>query len=278
MSGFFISLGAAAAWGVADFYGATETRRSNAFSVLSITQPLGLLLSLLLVAVIGGGDFQLDHLGWATLAGFVGLGGIAFYFMGMATGTISVVAPVATLGVIVPVIFGVVNGEAPSTMTSIGIVIGIGAIVFLSYEEDPEHKQGARRGLIYGVLAGLGFGLFFVFFDLAEPREPGWEIVGSRLGGTLAIALVLLLTRTRPRPLRESAKWLVLIAAMDVLANGLFGLATTQGALPVVSVGASMYPIFVIALAHVTLGERLHRLQMFGGILALGGSALIVLG
>lgn len=278
MSGFFISLGAAAAWGVADFYGATETRRSSAYSVLSVTQPLGLVLALILIAVIGGGEFQLDQFGWATLAGFVGLGGIAFYFMGMAAGTISVVAPVATLGVIVPVIFGIVNGEVPSTMTLIGIVIGIGAIVFLSYEEDPEHKQGARRGLIYGVLAGLGFGLFFVFFDLAEAREPGWAIVGSRLGGTLSIALVLLLTRTRPSPLRESAKWLVLIAVMDVLANGLFGLATTQGTLPVVSVGASMYPLFVIALAHITLGERLHRLQMLGGLLALGGSALIVLG
>lgn len=278
MSGFFISLGAAAAWGVADFYGAIETRRASAYSVLSVTQPLGLLLSLILIAVIGGGEFQLDHFGWAALAGFVGLGGIAFYFMGMATGTISVVAPVATLGVIVPVVVGIVTGEVPSPMTMIGIVIGIGAIVFLSYEEDPDHREGARRGLIYGILAGLGFGLFFVFFDLAEAREPGWAIVGSRLGGTLSIGLVLLLTRTVPSPVRESAKWLVLIAVMDVLANGLFGLATVNGTLPVVSVGASMYPIFVIALAHLTLGERLHRLQMLGGVLALAGSALIVLG
>ncbi|MFM9042943.1 MAG: EamA family transporter [bacterium] len=44
------------------------------------------------------------------------------------------------------------------------------------------------------------------------------------------------------------------------------------------SVGASMYPVFVIALAHLTLGERLHRLQGLGGVLALAGSALIVLG
>lgn len=278
MTGFFISLGAAAAWGVADFYGAIETRRANALSVLSVTQPLGLLLALILILVIGGGEFQLDHFGWATLAGFVGLGGIAFYFMGMATGTISVVAPVATLGVVVPVVVGLVSGEVPSAMTMVGIVIGIGAIVFLSYEEDPDHKQGARRGLIYGVLAGLGFGLFFVFFDLAEAREPGWAIVGSRLGGTLSILLVLALTRTRPSPVRESAKWLVLIAVMDVLANGLFGLATVNGTLPVVSVGASMYPIFVIALAHLTLGERLQRVQILGGTLALAGSALIVLG
>lgn len=278
MTGFFISLGAAAAWGVADFYGAIETRRANALSVLSVTQPLGLLLALILIVVIGGGEFQLDHFGWATLAGFVGLGGIAFYFMGMATGTISVVAPVATLGVVVPVVVGLVSGEVPSAMTMVGIVIGIGAIVFLSYEEDPDHKQGARRGLIYGVLAGLGFGLFFVFFDLAEAREPGWAIVGSRLGGTLSILLVLALTRTRPSPVRESAKWLVLIAVMDVLANGLFGLATVNGTLPVVSVGASMYPIFVIALAHLTLGERLQRVQILGGALALAGSALIVLG
>lgn len=278
MLGFFISLGAAAGWGVADFYGAIQTRAHGAVRVLAFTQPLGLLFALVLVAILGGAPFELDKFGWATLAGFVGLGGIAAYLIGMARGTISVVAPVASLGVIVPVIVGVAIGEAPSTLSLIGIIIGIGALVFLSYEEDPEHKAGTRRGVLYGILAGLGFGLFFVFFDFADAAEPGWAIVGSRLGGTLAIGLALLFIRPSLSGMGGAIWWLVLIAAMDVIANGLFGLASTNGPLPVVSVGASMYPVMVIALAHITLGERLHRLQMFGGVLALTGSALIVLG
>lgn len=278
MAGFFISLGAAAAWGVADFYGALQTRANGAIRVLAYTQPLGLAFALVLIGVIGGGQFDLGRFGWATLAGFVGLGGIAAYLIGMARGTISVVAPIATLGVIVPVIVGIAIGEFPGTVTLIGIGIGIGALVFLSYEEDPEHKAGSRSGIIYGILAGAGFGLFFVFFDFAEAREPGWAIVGSRLGGTVAIALAVLATRPRLGGMRKAAPWLVLIALMDVIANGLFGIATTLGDLPVVSVGASMYPVMVIALAHITLGERLHRLQMLGGLMALAGSALIVLG
>lgn len=278
MLGFFISLGAAAGWGVSDFYGAIQTRAHGAVRVLAFTQPLGLVFALLLVAILGGAPFDLDKFGWATLAGFIGLGGIAAYLIGMAKGTISVVAPVASLGVIVPVIVGIAIGEAPSTLSLIGIVIGIGALVFLGYEEDPEHKAGARLGLIYGILAGLGFGLFFVFFDFADSAEPGWAIVGSRLGGTIGIALVLLFTRPSLSGMGGAMWWLVLIAAMDVIANGMFGLASTRGPLPVVSVGASMYPVFVIALAHITLGERLHRLQILGGLLALTGSALIVAG
>lgn len=278
MAGFFISLGAAAAWGVADFYGALQTRSNGAIRVLAYTQPLGLAFALILIGVIGSGQFDLGRFGWATLAGFVGLGGIAAYLIGMARGTISVVAPIATLGVIVPVIVGIAIGEFPGTVTLIGIAIGIGALVFLSYEEDPQHKEGSRSGILYGILAGAGFGMFFVFFDFAEAREPGWAIVGSRLGGTIAIALAVLATRPRLGGMRKAAPWLVLIALMDVIANGLFGVATTLGDLPVVSVGASMYPVMVIALAHITLGERLHRLQMLGGLMALAGSALIVLG
>ena len=278
MGGFFISLGAAAAWGIADFYGALQTRAHGAIRVLSFTQPLGLAFALILIAAIGGGTFHLDRFGWATLAGFVGFGGIAAYLIGMARGTISVVAPIATLGVIVPVIVGIAIGEMPSTMSLIGIVIGISALVFLSYEEDPEHKAGSRSGLMYGILAGVGFGLFFVFFDFAEAREPGWAIVGSRLGGTIAVTIAAVITRPTLRGMRSAAPWLLLIALMDVVANGVFGLATTRGDLPVVSVGASMYPVMVIALAHITLGERLHPLQLLGGVLALAGSTLIVLG
>jgi drug/metabolite transporter (DMT)-like permease len=68
---------------------------------------------------------------------------------------------------------------------------------------------------------------------------------------------------------------LVAIGAFDVLANGLFAVASTKGLLPVVAVGGSMYPAFTVALAHAVLGERLVAPQWAGVVLALAGVALI---
>jgi drug/metabolite transporter (DMT)-like permease len=68
---------------------------------------------------------------------------------------------------------------------------------------------------------------------------------------------------------------LVVIGVFDVLANALFAVASTKGILPVVAVGASMYPAFTIALAHGVLGERLVTVQWAGVVLALTGVGLI---
>jgi drug/metabolite transporter (DMT)-like permease len=45
-----------------------------------------------------------------------------------------------------------------------------------------------------------------------------------------------------------------------------------------VSVLASLYPVVVIALAHLVLRERTSPLQLAGAGLALGGVAMIVAG
>jgi drug/metabolite transporter (DMT)-like permease len=68
------------------------------------------------------------------------------------------------------------------------------------------------------------------------------------------------------------------IGAFDVLANALFAIASTKGALPVVAVGGSMYPAFTVALAHGVLGERLAAVQWAGVVLALLGVAMIAAG
>jgi len=69
--------------------------------------------------------------------------------------------------------------------------------------------------------------------------------------------------------------WCVGIGAADVGANVLFGVATTVGLLPVVSVASSLYPVATVLLAAVILKERLARVEIFGVALSLLGVALI---
>ncbi len=54
--------------------------------------------------------------------------------------------------------------------------------------------------------------------------------------------------------------------------------ATTRGLLSVVAVLASLFPVVVVALARIVLGERLAGVQLAGATAAVAGAALISAG
>ena len=110
------------------------------------------------------------------------------------------------------------------------------------------------------------------------PDRPVWAVLAVRVGGVATVAIALLITRPRLAAVSGSIAVLLTIGFFDVLANGLFAVASTKGVLPVVAVGGSMYPAFTIALAHGVLGERLARIQWAGVVLALLGVAMIAAG
>jgi drug/metabolite transporter (DMT)-like permease len=62
---------------------------------------------------------------------------------------------------------------------------------------------------------------------------------------------------------------------LDMTATGLYALANRHGLLSVVAVVGSLYPAATIALARVTLHERVGPLAAAGVALALGGVLLI---
>lgn len=250
-------------------------------AVLAISQPAGLVLIALLIALTGADSISAGKLAIAFLAGAASLGGLAAFYSAMAMGTVSVVAPIAALGVVVPVVFGLAQGESPAAIQLAGLVPAIAGVVVLTYEGRPEHGETAtasRLSIGLAIVAGLGFGIFFIGLDAAAADRPGWAILAVRVGGVTTVLVALLLAR--PRFDGVSAAWpvLIVIGAFDVLANALFAIASTKGLLPVVAVGSSMYPAFTVALAHAVLGERLATLQWMGVVLALAGVVMIAAG
>jgi drug/metabolite transporter (DMT)-like permease len=279
--GLLYSLASAASWGISDFLGGVQTRRLPVLGVLAISQPAGLLLIALLIPLMGADSISAGKLAIACLAGAASLGGLAAFYSAMALGTVSVVAPIAALGVVVPVVVGLATDDSPTAIQLIGLAPAIAGVVILSYEEQPEHPEtarAARLSIVLAMLAGLGFGIFFTGLDAAAEDRPGWAILAVRVGGVTTVLAALLIAR--PRLAGVGAAWpiLVVIGAFDVLANALFAIASTKGVLPVVAVGGSMYPAFTVALAHAVLGERLATLQWTGVALALGGVVMIAAG
>jgi drug/metabolite transporter (DMT)-like permease len=270
-----ISLASAASWGVSDFLGGLQSRRLSVLAVLAVSQPAGLLLIAVLILLFGADPVSADKLAIAFLAGAAALGGLGAFYAAMAMGTVSVVAPIASLGVVVPVVFGVAQGEDPGAIQLAGLIVAIAGVVILSYEEHPEHGGIARRSIVLAILAGLGFGVFFTGIDVAAPDRPGWAILAVRVGGVSAVAVAILISRPPMDGVPQAIPVLVAIGMFDIIANALFAVASTKGILPVVAVGGSMYPAFTIALAHLVLGERLATIQWGGVALALVGVGLI---
>ena len=281
MAPLLISLASSASWGISDFLGGLQTRRLPVLVVLAVSQPAGLVLIAILIALLGADSISAGKLAIAFLAGAASLGGLAAFYTAMAMGTVSVVAPIASLGVVVPVVIGLAQGESPAAIQLAGLVPAIAGVVVLSYEEQPEQVESARAArlsVVLAIVAGLGFGIFFTGLDAAAADRPGWAILAVRVGGVATVLVALLAARTRFDGVGDAWPVLIVIGAFDVLANALFAVASTKGVLPVVAVGGSMYRAFTVALAHSVLGERLATLQWIGVILALAGVVLIAAG
>jgi drug/metabolite transporter (DMT)-like permease len=273
-----ISLASALSWGVSDFLGGMQSRRMPVLGVLAVSQPAGLILIAVLIPLTGADPIGADKLAIAFLAGAASLGGLGAFYAAMAMGTVSVVAPIAALGVVVPVGVGLAEGDAPAAIQLAGLVPAMAGVVILSYQENPEHAGVARRSIVLAIIAGLGFGVFFTGLDAAAADRPGWAILAVRVGGVATVAMALLVTRPQLDGVSAAIPVLLAIGLFDVLANALFAVASTKGVLPVVAVGGSMYPAFTVALAHGVLGERLARVQWAGVLLALVGVVMIAAG
>jgi drug/metabolite transporter (DMT)-like permease len=275
------SLASAASWGISDFLGGLQTRRLPVLGVLAVSQSAGLILIMVFIAFAGADSISAGKLAIAFMAGAASLGGLAAFYSAMAMGTVSVVAPIAALGVVVPVVFGLAEGESPGALQLAGLVPAIAGVVVLSYEERPEEAEKARTARLsvaLAIVAALGFGIFFICLDAAATDRPGWAILAVKVGDVATVLVALLATRPRLHGVRAAWPVLIVIGVFEVLANGLFAIASTKGVLPVVAVGGSMYPAFTVGLAHAVLGERLATLQWTGVVLALGGVAMIAAG
>jgi drug/metabolite transporter (DMT)-like permease len=266
-------------WGVGDFLGGLQSRRRSLLVVLVVTQTVGLLLAVAIVAVRGQGPpAGAAWVGWAVGGGLAGVVGIGTFYRGLATGNMGVVAPISSAAAVVPLVVAVASGERPHALQWTGIVVAICGVVLASREDDEAGGARVAAGAGLAVVAALGFGLFFVGLERASKADAVWAILVARMASTGTLWAIALARRTalprHPAELRS----LLPVGVLDTGANLMFALATTQGLLSVVAVLGSVYPVVTVLLAHLVLHERLLLVQRIGALGALAGAALISAG
>ena len=279
-----LALLSAASWGSGDFIGGLAARRMHALVVLFASQLTGLAFALLLVVVLGETWPGLAQMWMAFVAGAAGAVALACFYRALAIGTMSVVAPISSTAVIVPVVVGVAGGDRPSALQLAGIVVAISGIVLASREAADEASgdapAGDRAAIGLALVAALGFGVFLAAIAGAADESVPWALVCARgISVTIVLgALVTVLPRGERAPARGAVPRLAVVGIFDTGANVLYGYATTKGLLSVVSVLGSLYPVTTVVLAWFVLRERLVRVQQVGVACAFCGVAFIAAG
>ena len=261
-------------WGAGDFFGGLATKRARPFSVVLVAEVAGALLLAGIAAFFAQPLPDPAGLGWSAGAGLAGAVGLLALYTALAGGHMGVVAPIsAVVAAIVPIVVGTILEGPPSPLQLGGFVMAIGAVWLLSSSGE---RTASRRDLRLALLAGLGFGCYFVLIDRLGPIGGFWSLAFARMVAALALLLIMLLLHHPLLPPRDVLPLNLLNGGLDAGGNLFFMLATQAGRLDVASVLSSLYPGATVVLAWMVLGERLSRPQVAGVIAALAAIVLIV--
>ena len=276
-----LGLAAAVLYGGGDFLGGMATRRAHVLTVLMLVETAAVIVSVA-VALLSGGPAILSGLTWGFSAGVIGGLGLIIFYVGLAAGPMSVVAPVSGLvATILPVAVALAEGERPGVGVYAGALLCLVAIVLASSASETDEADGtglARpprrvgRAIAYGTASGVSFGLFFLLIRNAGQSGEVWPVAAGRIGELAVVLAAAAVLRPGLRGLRGGLPLAAVSAGViDVVANLCYVAATRIGAFGLAVVLASLYPGVTVLLARVVLGERLRWIQRAGlGLAAIG--------
>jgi drug/metabolite transporter (DMT)-like permease len=276
MTPVLLSLAASCCWGVADFVGGLQSKRVAIPVVLAIVEGIGLVLVLIAIVATGepfpGGRAVVLSL----VGGVAGVLALGCFYRALSIGTMSIVAPISATGVALPVIVGIATGDRLSALVSAGLAVTVVGVILASREahEDEGRAAAGRLSIGLALIAAVGFGSYFVLSDAAADDSIWWFLVLSRVIPVPAL-IALAWRRGMSVPAPRTALVLAVGGTLDCGATGLYALANTKGALSIVAVVGSLYPVMTVVLARVVLGERIRPVQGAGVAAALAGVAMI---
>jgi drug/metabolite transporter (DMT)-like permease len=154
------------------------------------------------------------------------------------------------------------------------VTVAVPAIVLCASVED----RGAsdRGGVLFGLVAGLGFGGFTAVIRFTGEESNLLPLVTSRASTMLVVLFLSLLGVWKLTGFGETPRPIVLgNALLDVTGNVALLLAVRAGSLALAAVAASFYPAVTVIMARIVNSEHLLGRQVFGlGLTVLAMTAI----
>ena len=228
---------------------------------------------------------------WLSLSGIVGLSlGDAFLFQAL----ISVGPQLGTLLLSLAPIFGSIIAwiffdEILTALQIIGIVLALAGIAWVvtSHQEPPNTPHGhTRRGLIFGVLAGLGQAIGLVLSKQGMLGEFS-VFQANAIRMLAAVVFIWILTAFESKvtatfsALREKPRVLGLLA-LGALLGPVLGvssslLAVQHAEIGVASTLMALPPVIILPISYFVFKEKIGWKAIVGTLLAIAGVAILFL-
>lgn len=274
---YLLAILSAVCYGAADFTGGIVTRRAAAIPVVVLSQASGLALVALVLPLLPAAAPRAADLWWGAAAGLAGGVGVALLYHALAIGTMSVVAPTTALAAVaIPVVTSIALGERPGSLAVVGILVGVAAIALVSRQTPSLNDPARSSGVGTALVSGVAIALFLLALAQTRPTAGLWPLLTARGSSVTLFTIISLVGR---RSLRMPVRLAALAVAggmLDMLANGLYLVASQLGPLSLVVTLCSLYPASTVLLARALLGERLNSWQTAGVVAALIAVLLIV--
>ena len=264
-------------YGVADYIGGRASRQAPSIVISLYGQVTRAALVFSAVIIAGTPVAPTRDLIWGAVAGVAGAVALAAFYHSLASGAMTVVAPVtAVTGAVIPVMFGLVGGERPAPLAYVGMVAAAAAVALISGAAGGREVVTAPAFVALAFVAGLGFAVIFIALSETSDAAGVWPLVTASL---VSVAIIAGLAVARHTPLRRGygPAWRLAAGAgaLDIGANCLYLLAVQRGLVSVVVVVVSLYPVSTVCLAFGLEKEKVSRRQMCGMVLAIAALVLV---
>jgi drug/metabolite transporter (DMT)-like permease len=277
-----LALLASAIWGSSDFGGAMLSKRWPSTAVVFMGVVLAAVVLALGIPLVHPpfGAYQW----YGAAAGASGALALACFYKAMATGPMSLVAPLSATSAAIPVLWSLTRGGSIDAIQGAGIVLAFAGVILASGPELREGSPMSRPTMLFTVASAAGFGLYYILFALGSSTSVYGTLLSQRIAGVVVLAPIALRGLRSGGSQLHGLTWTPALAALliysglgDVTANGLYGLATRHAGsdLPVVVALSGLYPVVSTLLARGFLSERLRAVQNIGVIAALTGVLLL---
>ena len=264
-------------WGAGDFAGGIVSRRAGVYRAAFYGESIGLVFLAAMLAVFREPLPEWSSWVWSAAAGASGSLGLILLLRALAEGQMSVAAPVSALMVaVLPVIASALTEGLPGPLKYLGFGLALLAIWLIS-RRDGHSKELHLADLRLPLLAGVGFGFYFILMHQGSQTATIWPMIAARFAGSIVLLCVAAVKHQLQWPGRQIAPLVFLYGAGDIAGNTFYILAGQVGRLDVAAVISSLYPGTTILLAGMFLHERLNRFQWLGILAALGAMVLMTI-
>jgi len=279
MRTILFGIASAFSWGTGDFLGGLVGRRTGALRSTLYVQGLGLIPLIPVALLFGGLDMAMSDWLWSACAGLVGTMALLALYRSLSEGQMSTTAPVAAvISAALPVIVGMSRDGVPSLPTLAGFALALAAIWLISRNSpDKDTRQVKATDFSLPVLAGLGFGVYYILMNKASHVHVFAPLLAARVAGTSMLVVLAAINKKLQLPTARLWPLVLMNVVFDIGGSMFFILAGQSGRMDTAAVLASLYSGVTVFMAWLFAKEHIRPVQRLGILASMAAIVLITL-